>query len=164
RYVGMGGGLGIPYADETPPPPERYGAALGALLGPLGLTVVLEPGRVIVGNAGILLSRVVRVKEGKDRRFVLLDAGMNDLIRPAPPRASSTATARCWCAGARAWPICGAAKRTSTAHRWTTCYPTSSASRVHLRARRHRSRRERATPPGTALAQPPCNLTTKTLN
>jgi diaminopimelate decarboxylase len=83
RFVGMGGGLGIPYQDETPPPPERYGAALTSLLGPLGLTVVLEPGRVIVGNAGVLLARVVRRKSGKERRFVLVDAGMNDLIRPA---------------------------------------------------------------------------------
>lgn len=83
RYIGIGGGLGIPYGDETPPSPAEYGAALARQLGPLKLTVVLEPGRVIIGNAGILVSRVVRIKEGADREFVIVDAGMNDLIRPA---------------------------------------------------------------------------------
>jgi diaminopimelate decarboxylase len=83
RYLGMGGGLGVPYVDEAPPSPERYGEALATILGPLGLTLVFEPGRVIMGNAGVLLSRVVRTKRGADRSFVVLDAGMNDLIRPA---------------------------------------------------------------------------------
>ncbi len=83
QFIGMGGGLGIPYGSETPPSPADYGLALSKLLGSLGLTVILEPGRVIVGNAGILLSRVVRTKEGAERRFALIDAGMNDLIRPA---------------------------------------------------------------------------------
>ncbi len=83
-YVGIGGGLGIPYAvTDTPPSPAEYGTALAKTLKPLGLTVVLEPGRVIVGNAGVLLTRVIRVKDGADRRFVIVDAGMNDLIRPA---------------------------------------------------------------------------------
>jgi diaminopimelate decarboxylase len=84
RYIGIGGGLGIPYAEtDTPPAPSDYGEALRAKLAPLGLTLVLEPGRVIVGNAGVLLTRVVRTKEGADRQFVIVDAGMNDLIRPA---------------------------------------------------------------------------------
>ncbi len=84
RYVGIGGGLGIPYAaTDTPPSPEEYGTALRTQLAPLGLTLVLEPGRVIIGNAGVLLSRVVRAKEGADRHFIIVDAGMNDLIRPA---------------------------------------------------------------------------------
>ncbi len=83
RFVGIGGGLGIPYMDETPPSPATYGAALADILGPTGLTLVLEPGRVIVGNAGILLTRVVRKKQGAERAFVLVDAGMNDLLRPA---------------------------------------------------------------------------------
>ena len=83
RHVGMGGGLGVPYHDETPPDPATYGQALGNILAPLGLEVILEPGRVIVGNAAVLLSRVVRVKQGAERTFVLLDAGMNDLLRPA---------------------------------------------------------------------------------
>jgi diaminopimelate decarboxylase len=83
QYIGMGGGLGIPYDHEQPPAPDVYGAELTTILGPLGLTLVLEPGRVIVGNAGVLLSRVVRTKAGAERDFVILDAGMNDLLRPA---------------------------------------------------------------------------------
>ncbi len=83
RHMGMGGGLGIPYADESPPSPKVYGETLRDLLGPLGLTVILEPGRVIVGNAAIVLTRVVRIKTHGTRRFAILDVGMNDLIRPA---------------------------------------------------------------------------------
>ena len=83
RYVGMGGGLGIPYTYENPPTPSEYGKALRDVLKPLNLNLVLEPGRVIVGNAGILLTQVVRIKEGTERTFVILDAGMNDLLRPA---------------------------------------------------------------------------------
>ena len=83
EHVGVGGGLGVPYHHETPPDPATYGAALAKVLGPLNLRVVFEPGRVIVGNAGVLLTRVVRCKRGADRDFVLLDAGMNDLMRPA---------------------------------------------------------------------------------
>ncbi len=83
RYLGMGGGLGIPYAGERPPPPERYGQLLAEILKPLGTEIVLEPGRVIVGNAGVLLSQVVRKKRGPERDFVIIDAGMNDLLRPA---------------------------------------------------------------------------------
>jgi diaminopimelate decarboxylase len=82
-HVGMGGGLGIPYQNETPPDPAHYGAVLARILGPLNLEVVLEPGRVLVGNAGILLTRVVRQKTHGKRHFVLVDAGMNDLLRPA---------------------------------------------------------------------------------
>jgi diaminopimelate decarboxylase len=83
EYMGMGGGLGIPYAGETPPPPREYGEALASILGELGLTIVFEPGRVIIGNAGVLLTEVVRRKEGATRTFTIVDAGMNDLIRPA---------------------------------------------------------------------------------
>ncbi len=83
EHVGIGGGLGIPYrADETPPEPKQYGEALVRILGPLGLQIVLEPGRVIVGNAGILLARVVRQKPGAERPFLVIDTGMNDLLRP----------------------------------------------------------------------------------
>ncbi len=88
HYVGMGGGLGIPYhhgqgADAPPPSPRDYGAALKEVLGPLNLTAVFEPGRVLVGNAGILLTRIVRTKQGAAGKFAIVDAGMNDLIRPA---------------------------------------------------------------------------------
>lgn len=82
-HIGMGGGLGIPYGDETPPPPADYGAALRKILTPLGLTLVLEPGRVIVGNAGVLLTRVLRIKRHGEKLFAIVDAGMNDLLRPA---------------------------------------------------------------------------------
>lgn len=83
QHVGMGGGLGVPYHGEQPPDPATYGAALARVLGPLKLKLVLEPGRVLVGNAGVLLTRVVRTKRGADRDFVIVDAGMNDLLRPA---------------------------------------------------------------------------------
>lgn len=90
RHVGMGGGLGIPYHQETPPDPARYGAALARILGPLELEVVLEPGRVIVGNAGVLLASVVRCKDHGAKHFAVIDAGMNDLLRPALYQAHHT--------------------------------------------------------------------------
>lgn len=83
QYLGMGGGLGICYRNEKPPSASAYGRVLAETLGPLGLKILLEPGRVIVGNAGVLVSRVVRTKENGGRRFVILDAGMTDLMRPA---------------------------------------------------------------------------------
>lgn len=84
----LGGGLGISYREGTPPPPHprEYGAAVLAALDEAGcgdLAVVLEPGRAIVGNSGILLTRVQYVKRGPHRTFVIVDAGMNDLVRPA---------------------------------------------------------------------------------
>jgi len=82
RYLDFGGGLGISYNGEDPPSPACYAAAIIGATKNLGLTVVLEPGRVIVGNAGILLTRVVVRKNQGDKRFVIIDAGMNDLIRP----------------------------------------------------------------------------------
>ena len=78
-----GGGLGIPYRDEIAPPPAALAGAIGTTLGPLGLPVMLEPGRWIAGPAGVLLASVVLQKRGQDRRFVVLDAAMNDLVRPA---------------------------------------------------------------------------------
>lgn len=84
RTVDAGGGLGIPYGgDLTPPPsPAEYADAVKAAFGDLGCRVLLEPGRVLMGNAGVLLTRVVRVKEGATRTFVVVDAAMNDLLRP----------------------------------------------------------------------------------
>jgi diaminopimelate decarboxylase len=83
KYLDFGGGLGISYSTEDPPSPAAYGAAVAAATRDLGLTVVLEPGRVIVGNAGILLTRVILKKNQGPKRFLVMDAGMNDLIRPA---------------------------------------------------------------------------------
>jgi diaminopimelate decarboxylase len=81
----MGGGLGVPYGDGTKQAtPEQYGAALVRALGGLDAKVLVEPGRLLVANAGVLLSRVLLRKQGQgSRRFVVIDAGMNDLLRPA---------------------------------------------------------------------------------
>jgi diaminopimelate decarboxylase len=83
HYLDLGGGLGITYEDEEPPHPTEYAQALIREAGEIHCTLVLEPGRVIVGNAGILLTRVLYTKEGSEKRFVIADAGMNDLMRPA---------------------------------------------------------------------------------
>lgn len=82
RRLDLGGGLGVPYEDETPPTPAAYAQTIKAELGDLGCRIVLEPGRVLVGNAGILVSSVVYVKEGSTRTFAIVDAAMNDLVRP----------------------------------------------------------------------------------
>jgi diaminopimelate decarboxylase len=83
RYLDLGGGLGISYKDEMPPHPEEYANAIIEGLEGLDVTLILEPGRVIVGNAGILLTEVQYIKETDEKKFVIVDAGMNDLIRPA---------------------------------------------------------------------------------
>jgi diaminopimelate decarboxylase len=83
RYLDLGGGLGINYHDETPPLPAEYAYAVVQGLEGLNITLILEPGRVIVGNAGILLTEVQYIKETDTKTFVIVDAGMNDLIRPA---------------------------------------------------------------------------------
>ncbi len=83
RRLDLGGGLGIPYRDETPPPPAAYAAVVKEAVGHLGCELTFEPGRLLVGNAGVLVSRVLYVKDGSDRRFVIVDAAMNDLMRPA---------------------------------------------------------------------------------
>ena len=98
-YFSIGGGIGIIYQDalasgqqawwdakpegERPLTPEAYGAALTPLLAPLGLRILLEPGRFLVGNAGVLLTRVEYLKRGANRNFLVVDAAMNDLVRPA---------------------------------------------------------------------------------
>ena len=98
-YFSVGGGIGIIYQDalasgapawwdakpegERPLTPEAYGAALAPLLAPLGLKILLEPGRFLVGNAGVLVSRVEHLKRGAAKNFLVLDAAMNDLVRPA---------------------------------------------------------------------------------
>jgi diaminopimelate decarboxylase len=83
RYLDLGGGLGISYNDETPPLPDAYAKAIIEGLQGLDVMLILEPGRVIVGNAGVLLTEVQYIKETETKKFVIIDAGMNDLIRPA---------------------------------------------------------------------------------
>jgi diaminopimelate decarboxylase len=83
RVVDLGGGLGIPYDAEDPPSPADYGVMVKEVMDGIGCRLAFEPGRMICGNAGVLVSRVVYVKEGVDRSFLILDAAMNDLIRPA---------------------------------------------------------------------------------
>lgn len=85
RRLDLGGGLGIPYtrSNDAPPLPTDYGALIKRILGHLGCEIEIEPGRLIVGNAGLMVSQVIYVKSGEDRDFLILDAAMNDLIRPA---------------------------------------------------------------------------------
>lgn len=83
RYLNIGGGLGITYSDETPPLPQELADALSPLVKDLDLTLVMEPGRVIVGNAGILVTKALYEKIGETKRFIIVDAAMNDLIRPS---------------------------------------------------------------------------------
>jgi len=95
NYLDLGGGLGITYNDENPPEPKEYAGSLMEMMGALAtaktgaaapdtdLTLVLEPGRVIVGNAGVLVTRVLYLKNNGEKNFIVIDGGMNDLIRPA---------------------------------------------------------------------------------
>ena len=84
RHLDLGGGLGVPYREDNAPPPhpDAYAAVIRNRLGGLGTTLVFEPGRLLVANAGILVTEVVYVKEGEGKTFVIVDAAMNDLIRP----------------------------------------------------------------------------------
>jgi diaminopimelate decarboxylase len=83
-HIDFGGGLGIPYYvdREAPPAPDAYAAMVKRVTHNLGCTLMFEPGRMIVGNAGILVTRVIYVKHGDAKNFVIIDAAMNDLIRP----------------------------------------------------------------------------------
>lgn len=85
RSLDLGGGLGIPHGDEAEaiPSPQAYGQVVRETVGDLGCRIILEPGRLLVGNAGLVVTRIIYVKEGATRTFVIVDAGMNDLIRPA---------------------------------------------------------------------------------
>jgi diaminopimelate decarboxylase len=84
EHLDLGGGLGVPYlsGNDIPPTPSEYAAVVRETLGDLGLKIALEPGRMIVANAGILVSRVIYSKEGRDKTFAIVDAAMNDLVRP----------------------------------------------------------------------------------
>src|SRR6056300_560055 len=85
RRLDLGGGLGIPYtrSNEAPPLPTDYGALIKRTVGHLGCEIEIEPGRLISGNAGLMVSKVIYVKSGEDREFLIIDGAMNDLIRPA---------------------------------------------------------------------------------
>ena len=83
RRLDLGGGLGVPYRGETPPSPADYGKIVRETLGDLGCALVFEPGRLLVANAGMLVARVILMKQGASREFAVTDAAMNDLIRPA---------------------------------------------------------------------------------
>src|ERR1700720_2514904 len=104
-HLDLGGGLGIPYREdnEPPPDPDAYAAVVKRATRGLGCRLIFEPGRLIVGNAGVLVTRVLYVKRGQAKTFVIVDAGMNDLIRPTlyeahheirPVREPPTGTAR----------------------------------------------------------------------
>ncbi|MBU6475321.1 MAG: diaminopimelate decarboxylase [Alphaproteobacteria bacterium] len=81
--VDLGGGLGVPYRGETPPDIKKYAGLIRDIILPLNVHVILEPGRSIAADAGVLLTRVRYIKESGDKRFLIVDAGMNDLARPA---------------------------------------------------------------------------------
>lgn len=84
EHLDLGGGLGVPYrgSNDVPPHPDEYAATVKAALGDLGLKLILEPGRMIAGNAGVLVSKVIYTKRGAAKTFTIVDAAMNDLIRP----------------------------------------------------------------------------------
>ncbi|HAT34555.1 MAG TPA: diaminopimelate decarboxylase [Rhodospirillaceae bacterium] len=85
RRLDLGGGLGIPYNEDAdiPPLPDVYAQMVEETVGDLGCTLMFEPGRIVAGNAGLLVTKVVYLKEGGERRFAIVDAAMNDLMRPA---------------------------------------------------------------------------------
>jgi len=83
HHLDLGGGLGVRYRDEHPPSPEQYMRPIMARLANSGKEILIEPGRAIAANAGVLLTRVQYLKESEHRNFAIVDAGMNDLIRPA---------------------------------------------------------------------------------
>lgn len=105
QHLDLGGGLGVRYNNETPPSPAEYVAALLAKLGERKFELIFEPGRAIAANAGVLLTRVEYLKEGEEKNFAIVDAAMNDLLRPAlydawqriiPVNKNSTSAAKTW--------------------------------------------------------------------
>ena len=90
RYINLGGGLGITYQDESPPLPQELAKEIVPMLKKSGLTIIFEPGRMIAGNAGVLVSRVLYTKQNEGKSFIIADAAMNDLMRPALYQAQQT--------------------------------------------------------------------------
>ena len=83
QWVDLGGGLGITYRDEDPPSPEAYAGSIRQVADGMSQSFIFEPGRVMAGNAGILVTQVQYIKEGTEKKFIVVDAGMNDMIRPS---------------------------------------------------------------------------------
>jgi diaminopimelate decarboxylase len=83
RYLDFGGGLGVRYATERPASTGAYAEMVAGIAGPLGVHLLLEPGRSLIASAGVLLTRVIHIKENRGKTFIVVDAGMNDLMRPA---------------------------------------------------------------------------------
>jgi diaminopimelate decarboxylase len=83
RYIDFGGGLGVRYTNQTPPPRKAYARMVARAVRPLGLHLLLEPGRTIIAPAGVLVTRVLYVKQSRGKTFVVVDSAMNDLLRPA---------------------------------------------------------------------------------
>jgi diaminopimelate decarboxylase len=106
-HVDIGGGLGIRYTHESPLAPEKYAKVLSQIVRPLGCALLVEPGRTLVGSAGALLTRVLYVKQNRGKTFVIVDAAMNDLIRPALYGATHpiTPAVRAPAAAAKAIPV-----------------------------------------------------------
>ena len=90
RYIDLGGGLGITYQDESPPLPQELAKEIVPMLKKSALTIIFEPGRMIAGNAGVLVSRVLYTKQNEGKTFIIADAAMNDLMRPALYQAQQT--------------------------------------------------------------------------
>jgi diaminopimelate decarboxylase len=108
RHIDLGGGLGIRYRDEVTIDPDEYGRAVRRALGARRHELLFEPGRYLVGNAGLLLTRVVHLKPGAERDFAIVDAAMNDLLRPALYRAwHPVEPVRMREGAARRWQIVG---------------------------------------------------------
>ncbi len=83
RHIDLGGGLGVPYHDEEPPHPQEYAKAIRTRIDKLGLEIIMEPGRAVAANAGVLLTKVEYLKPTQEKDFAIVDAAMNDLLRPA---------------------------------------------------------------------------------
>ncbi len=164
QHIDVGGGIGIRYRDEETIDPYEYALAIGRLRGNRSLEVLLEPGRFLVGNAGVLLTRVLHLKPGAEKNFAIVDAAMNDLLRPAlydawhdvravQPRRGRRSGLADRRAGLRerrfprARPRAGARRRRPSGDRVRRCLRDGDELQLQLAAARrrgHRRRRQRA--------------------